>query len=254
MTIRIIPCLDVKDGRVVKGVNFSSLRDTGDPVELGAYYDREGADELVFLAIAAAREQRKTLLEMVAKIAQKISIPFTVGGGVSPVAGIEELLAAGADKISINSAAVKNPELLSTAVSRVGSQRLVLAVDAKRRGLAANEGWEVYINGGLTPTGLDVLEWVTHAEKLGVGELLVTSMDTDGTKDGYDYELLRAVRDQVKMPVIASGGAGKLEHLRDAVLKGKADAVLAASIFHFQTYTIHEVKDYLASAGIAVRM
>jgi cyclase len=254
MTIRIIPCLDVKDGRVVKGVNFSSLRDTGDPVELGAYYDREGADELVFLAIAAAREQRKTLLEMVAKIAQKISIPFTVGGGVSTVAGIEELLAAGADKISINSAAVKNPELLSTAVSRVGSQRLVLAVDAKRRGLAANEGWEVYINGGLTPTGLDVLEWVTHAEKLGVGELLVTSMDTDGTKDGYDYELLRAVRDQVKMPVIASGGAGKLEHLRDAVLKGKADAVLAASIFHFQTYTIHEVKDYLASAGIAVRM
>ncbi|HBK69749.1 MAG TPA: imidazole glycerol phosphate synthase subunit HisF, partial [Firmicutes bacterium] len=211
-------------------------------------------DELVFLAIAAAREQRKTLLEMVAKIAQKISIPFTVGGGVSTVAGIEELLAAGADKISINSAAVKNPELLSTAVSRVGSQRLVLAVDAKRRGLAANEGWEVYINGGLTPTGLDVLEWVTHAEKLGVGELLVTSMDTDGTKDGYDYELLRAVRDQVKMPVIASGGAGKLEHLRDAVLKGKADAVLAASIFHFQTYTIHEVKDYLASAGIAVRM
>ena len=254
MTIRIIPCLDVKDGRVVKGVNFSSLRDAGDPVELGAYYDREGADELVFLAIAAAREQRKTLLEMVAKIAQKISIPFTVGGGVSTVAGIEELLAAGADKISINSAAVKNPELLSTAVSRVGSQRLVLAVDAKRRGLAANEGWEVYINGGLTPTGLDVLEWVTHAEKLGVGELLVTSMDTDGTKDGYDYELLRAVRDQVKMPVIASGGAGKLEHLRDAVLKGKADAVLAASIFHFQTYTIHEVKDYLASAGIAVRM
>ena len=254
MTIRIIPCLDVKDGRVVKGVNFSSLRDAGDPVELGAYYDREGADELVFLAIAAAREQRKTLLEMVAKIAQKISIPFTVGGGVSTVAGIEELLAAGADKISINSAAVKNPELLSTAVSRVGSQRLVLAVDAKRRGLAANEGWEVYINGGLTPTGLDVLEWVTHAEKLGVGELLVTSMDTDGTKDGYDYELLRAVRDQVKMPVIASGGAGKLEHLRDAVLKGKADAALAASIFHFQTYTIHEVKDYLASAGIAVRM
>lgn len=246
--------MDVKNGRVVKGLNFESLRDTGDPIKLGAYYAQEGADELVILAIAATNEQKKDKIEMVKKIASEISIPFTVGGGVSTVEDIRELLEAGANKVSINSAAVKNPKLLEAGAESFGSEHLVLAVDAKRRGADPKQGWAVYINGGRTATKLDLVEWVTTAEKLGAGEILVTSIDADGTQDGYDYALLRAVAERVKVPVIASGGAGRLEHLRDAVLKGKANAVLAASIFHDQIYTIREVKEYLASAGIQVRL
>ncbi len=246
--------MDVKNGRVVKGLNFGSLRDAGDPIKLGTYYAQEGADELVLLAIAATSEQKKEKIEMVIRIASGISIPLTVGGGVSTVDDIRELIKAGANKVSINSAAVKNPKLLEAAAESLGPKHLVLAVDAKRRGTAPGQGWEVYINGGQTPTKLDVLEWVTTAEKLGVGEILVTSIDADGTQDGYDYALLRAVAERVKIPIIASGGAGKLEHLRDAILKGKADAVLAASIFHDQIYTIREVKEFLAAAGVQVRL
>lgn len=246
--------MDVKNGKVVKGLNFGALRDAGDPIKLGAYYAQEGADELVFLAIAATIEQKKDKIEMVTRIASEISIPFTVGGGVSTVEEIQELLKAGASKVSINSAAVKNPKLLKEGAESLDQEHLVLAVDAKRRGTDLQQGWEVYINGGRTATKLDLLEWVTTAEKLGVGEILVTSIDADGTQDGYDYALLRAVAERVKIPIIASGGAGRLEHLRDAILKGKADAVLAASIFHDQIYTIREVKEYLASAGIQVRL
>lgn len=253
MTVRIIPCLDVKDGRVVKGINFVGPRDAGDPVALGTWYDQEGADELVFLSIAASEEQREKALAMVNAIARKISIPLTVGGGLATLGQVGEALSAGAAKVSINSAAVTNPDLLSEVVDRFGSERLVLAVDAKRRD-PAQEGWEVYIKGGLTPTGLDLLAWVAQAEEVGVGEILLTSIDNDGTQDGYDYALLRAVSEHVKIPVIASGGAGKLEHFRDAVRKGKAAAVLAASLFHFKTYSIREVKEYLAAAGIPVRL
>lgn len=253
LAVRVIPCLDVKDGRVVKGTNFLSLRDAGDPVELGSYYDREGADELVFLDITASHERRGTVVEMVKKVAKEVFIPFTVGGGISSVAEIRELLLAGADKVSVNTAAVNTPDLIAEGAERFGSQCIVLAVDAKRRG-DGESGWEVYIHGGRTPTGLDVLEWVKKAETLGAGEILLTSMDADGTKEGYDYELLRAVSERVNIPVIASGGAGNLAHLRDAVLKGKADAVLAASIFHYRTHTIREAKEFLAGAGIPVRL
>lgn len=254
MTVRVIPCLDVKNGRVVKGTNFVGLKDAGDPVELGAYYDREGADELVFLDITATQEHRGTVIEMVEKVAKAVSIPFTVGGGISTVEDIRKLLLAGADKVSINTAAVENPDLIREAAERFGSQCLVLAVDVKKRDSAGGRSWEVYTHGGHTSTGIDVLDWVKKGESLGAGEILLTSMDTDGTKDGYDYDLLRAVSESVRIPVIASGGAGKLEHLRDAVLKGKASAVLAASIFHYKTYTIKEVKEFLAQAGIAVRL
>jgi len=254
LTVRVIPCLDVKNGRVVKGMNFVGLKDAGDPVELGAYYDREGADELVFLDITASHEHRGTVIGMVEKVAKKVSIPFTVGGGVSTVEEMRRLLLAGADKVSINTAAVEHPDLIREGAERFGSQCIVLAVDVKKRDSAGGRSWEVYIHGGRTPTGIDVLDWVKKGESLGAGEILLTSMDTDGTKDGYDYDLLRTVSESVRIPVIASGGAGKLEHLRDAVLKGKAAAVLAASIFHYKTYSIKEVKEFLAQAGIAVRL
>lgn len=253
LTVRLIPCLDVKNGRVVKGTNFVGLRDAGDPVELGAYYDREGADELVFLDITASHERRGTVVEMVEKVAKEVFIPFTVGGGISTVEEMRRLLLAGADKVSINTAAVENPDLIREGAERFGSQCIVLAVDVKKRDSTGAQAWEVFIHGGRTPTGIDVLDWVKRGESLGAGEILLTSMDTDGTKEGYDYDLLRAVSDSVRIPVIASGGAGKLEHLRDAVLKGKADAVLAASIFHYKTYTIREAKEFLAQAGIPIR-
>jgi cyclase len=251
---RIIPCLDVKDGRVVKGTNFLNLRDAGDPVELAAFYDREGADELVFLDITASHERRKTVVEMVAKVAKEVFIPFTVGGGITSIDDIREILLAGADKVSINTAAVNNPDLLAEGARKFGRQCIVLAADVKRR-VADDpaQGWEVYIHGGRTNTGLDALEWISKAAELGAGEVLLTSMDADGTLNGYDNELNRAVAEKVGIPVIASGGAGTLEHLKDAFVVGKVDAVLAASIFHFGTYRIGEVKRYLAEAGIPVR-
>ncbi|HEX2955030.1 MAG TPA: imidazole glycerol phosphate synthase subunit HisF [Bacillota bacterium] len=252
---RIIPCLDVKDGRVVKGTNFVDLRDAGDPVELGALYDREGADELVFLDITASHERRKTVAEMVAQVAKEVFIPFTVGGGISGIDDIREILLAGADKVSINTAAVKNPDLIAEGARKFGSQCIVLAADVKRRKADdPSAGWEVFIHGGRTPTGLDALEWIGRAVSLGAGEILLTSMDADGTLNGYDNDLNRTVSERVGVPVIASGGAGNLQHLRDAVIDGKVDAVLAASIFHFRTYSIREAKEYLAQSGIPVRM
>ncbi len=251
---RVIPCLDVKDGRVVKGTEFLKLRDAGDPVELAAYYDEEGADELVFLDITASHEGRKTMVEIASRVAGQVFIPFTVGGGISSTADMRAILLAGADKTSINSAAVKNPRLIAQGAELFGSQCVVLAVDARRRNkLDPSQGWEVYINGGRIPTGLDVLEWVITAEKLGAGEILLTSMDRDGTKDGYDNELNRAVAEAVGIPVIASGGAGSLAHLADGIKIGKADAVLVASIFHYREYTIRQAKDYLESEQIIVR-
>lgn len=251
---RVIPCLDVKDGRVVKGTNFLNLRDAGDPVELGAFYDREGADELVFLDITASHERRKTVAEMVAKVAKEVFIPFTVGGGITSIDDIREILLAGADKVSINTAAVNHPELLAEGARKFGRQCIVLAADVKRRDAGdPSKGWEVYIHGGRTNTGLDALEWITRAAELGAGEVLLTSMDTDGTLSGYDNEANRAVAESVGIPVIASGGAGTLEHLKDAFVLGKVDAVLAASIFHFGTYSINEVKRYLTEAGVPMR-
>lgn len=251
---RVIPCLDVKDGRVVKGTEFLQLRDAGDPVELASFYDREGADELVFLDITASHEERKTIVEIAARVAEQVFIPFTVGGGISSIKDIRNILLAGADKTSMNSAAVKNPQLIAAGAEMFGSQCIVLAVDARRRNkLKPSEGWEVYINGGRIPTGLDVLEWVVTAEKLGAGEILLTSMDQDGTKEGYDNELNRAVSEVVGIPVIASGGAGNLEHLAAGINQGKADAVLVASIFHYREYTIKQAKDYLAGDQIIVR-
>jgi cyclase len=255
LTKRVIPCLDVKDGRVVKGTNFVDLRDAGDPVELGAYYDREGADELVFLDITASHERRKTVAEMVAQVAKAVFIPFTVGGGIAGIDDIREILLAGADKVSLNTAAVQHPELITEGARKFGSQCIVLAADVKRRKAEdPDAGWEVYIHGGRTPTGLDALAWIERAVHLGAGEILLTSMDADGTLDGYDNALNRSVAERVGVPVIASGGAGNLEHLRDAVVDGKVDAVLAASIFHFRTYTIREAKECLAQAGIPVRI
>lgn len=252
---RIIPCLDVKDGRVVKGTNFVDLRDAGDPVELGAYYDHEGADELVFLDITASHERRKTVAEMVAQVAKEVFIPFTVGGGISGINDIREILLAGADKVSINTAAVKDPDLIAEGARKFGSQCIVLAADVKRRQSDnPDKGWEVFIHGGRTATGLDALEWIERAVNLGAGEILLTSMDADGTLNGYDNILNRTVSERVGVPVIASGGAGNLEHLRDAVVDGKVDAVLAASIFHFRTHSIREAKDCLAQAGIPVRL
>lgn len=247
---RIIPCLDVKDGRVVKGTRFVNLRDAGDPVQVAAWYDQEGADELVFLDITASHERRKILINVVARTAEVAFMPLTVGGGVQTLEDIRSLLLAGADKVSINTAAVQDPELIQRAAERFGSQCIVLAIDAKRAGVR----WEVYIHGGRTPTGLDAVEWAVEGEKRGAGEILLTSMDRDGTKDGYDLELTRAVAEAVGIPVIASGGAGRLEHLYEALTVGKADAALAASIFHFREYTVQEVKAYLRERGIPVRI
>ncbi|MFA7148449.1 MAG: imidazole glycerol phosphate synthase subunit HisF [Syntrophomonadaceae bacterium] len=248
--IRIIPCLDVHEGRVVKGINFENLRDAGDPVELAAYYERQGADELVFLDISASVQGRKTMVEVARKTAQAVTIPFIIGGGMSSIDDISSVLEAGADKISINSAAVNTPSLITEAAKKFGSRRLIVAIDAIKKG---PDNWEVVINGGQKATGLDAIAWAKEVEKLGAGEILVTSMDKDGTKDGYDIELTAAISDMVSIPVIASGGAGKLEHLYDAVKDGKADAVLCASIFHFREYTIKQAKEYLAGKGVAVK-
>lgn len=249
MTKRIIPCLDIKNGRVVKGVNFVNLKDAGDAVANARFYDREGADELVFLDITASFEKRKTTMELARRVAESVFLPFTVGGGIRAIDDIRDLLKAGCDKVSINTAAVKRPAFVKEAAGRFGSQCIVVAIDAKRTA----DGWEVYINGGRTPTGLNAIKWAKKVESLGAGEILLTSMDYDGTKEGYDIDLTRRISEEVKMPVIASGGAGNMEHLYDALSKGKADAVLAASIFHFREYSIQEVKDYLRRKGVAVR-
>ena len=250
-TKRIIPCLDVKDGRVVKGTNFVGLRDAGDPVELAAKYDEEGADELVFLDITASSDKRNTMVQVASDCASQVFIPFTVGGGIRTTEDMRALLKAGADKISLNTAAIKRPELISEGAERFGRQCIVLAVDARRNG---ENSWEVYINGGRTPTGLDCLEWVRKAVDLGAGEILLTSMDADGTKAGYDIPLTRAVSEAVQVPVIASGGAGELSHFYDVLTEGKADAVLAASVFHYGQFSIKQVKEYLKSRGVEVRL
>ena len=248
---RIIPCLDVTGGRVVKGTNFVDLRDAGDPVELAAFYDREGADELVFLDITASSDGRETMLDVVRRTAEEVFIPFTVGGGIRKVEDMRVMLAAGADKVSVNTSAVQNPGLIADGANKFGSQCIVLAVDAKRTGVPGK--WEVYIHGGRTPTGIDAMEWIKKAEGLGAGEILLTSMDGDGTKDGYDIELTRTVAELVNIPVIASGGVGNLEHIREGLVEGKADAALAASIFHFGEYSITETKQYLREKGVVVR-
>jgi len=251
LTKRIIPCLDVKEGRVVKGVKFLGLRDAGDPVEIAKVYDQQGADELVFLDITASFEKRKILLDVVEKTAQNIFMPFTVGGGVRNIDDIRDLLNAGAEKVSINTAAVKFPELISDAAKRFGSQCIIVAIDAK---LVQDKKWEVYINGGRTPADLDAVQWAKQAAQLGAGEILLTSMDYDGTKDGYDLDLTKAVSESVNIPVIASGGAGKLEHFCDVFTKTKADAALAASLFHYQELTVGQVKQYLKDKGVPVRL
>ncbi|MBQ7876269.1 MAG: imidazole glycerol phosphate synthase subunit HisF [Clostridia bacterium] len=248
---RIIPCLDVKDGRVVKGVNFVNLIDAGDPVEAAIAYDKKGADELVFLDITATSDNRDTVEDMVRRVAEKVFIPFTVGGGIKTVEDFRKLLLAGADKISVNSSAIKRPELIREAADRFGSQCVVVAIDAKRRD--DNSGWDVYVAGGRINTHLDALEWAKKAEELGAGEILLTSMDCDGTKAGYDLELTRAISESVSIPVIASGGAGNMEHFYEAFTKGKADAVLAASLFHFGEIAIKDLKNYLSDKGISVR-
>ena len=250
-TKRIIPCLDVKDGRVVKGVNFVNLTDAGDPVEIAAAYDKAGADEVVFLDITASSDNRATVADMVRRVAEKVFIPFTVGGGIRTVEDFRAILREGADKISVNSAAIMNPQLISDAADKFGSQCVVVAIDAKRR--ADGSGWNIYKNGGRIDMGMDAVEWAMKAEKLGAGEILLTSMDCDGTKAGYDLELTRAIADEVSIPVIASGGAGTLEHFYDALTKGGADAALAASLFHYKELEISQVKDYLAGRGISVR-
>lgn len=268
---RIIPCLDVKDGRVVKGVNFVQLRDAGDPVEHARAYDAAGADELVFLDITASFERRDILLDVVRRVADQVFIPFAVGGGVRTVDDFRAILLAGADKVAANTAAVENPALITEAAEKFGSQCVVVAIDAKRiangelrianselrkhnpQFAIPNSRWEVYTHGGRTPTGKDAIEWACEAEARGAGEILLTSMDRDGTRDGYDIELTRAVADAVSIPVIASGGAGRIEHFAEALIDGRADAALAASLFHFGELTIQEVKDFLAARGVAVR-
>jgi cyclase len=255
-TARVIPCLDVDAGRVVKGVNFVGLRDAGDPVELAARYDAEGADELVFLDITASSDQRDTIVDVVRRTAEQVFIPFTIGGGIRSVDDARRLLRAGADKVSVNTAAVERPELVSEIAEEFGNQCVVVAIDARRRrdvDRTAGSAWEVFTHGGRTPTGLDVVEWARQAEALGAGELLLTSMDRDGTRDGFDVELTAAVSDAVGVPVIASGGVGTLEHLVEGVTQGRADAVLAASIFHFGQHTVHEAKSHMVAAGVAVR-
>ncbi|MDF2821923.1 MAG: imidazoleglycerol phosphate synthase, cyclase subunit [Clostridiales bacterium] len=248
---RIIPCLDVHQGRVVKGVNFVNLKDAGDPVEIAAEYDKAGADELVFLDITASSDVRNIVLDMVRRVAETVFIPFTVGGGIRTVDDFKYILREGADKISVNSAAIKNPSLITEAALKFGSQCVVLAIDAKKRENA--EGWEVYLNGGRVNTGLDAVEWATKAYKLGAGEILLTSMDADGTKQGYDLGLTRAISESINIPVIASGGAGNMEHFKDAFTIGKADAVLAASLFHYKEMEIRDLKEYLHRNNISVR-
>ena len=270
LTKRIIPCLDVTEGRVVKGTRFVNLRDAGDPVEVAAVYDREGADELVFLDITASHERRRIMIDVVARTADQVFMPLTVGGGIRRLEDIRDLLKAGADKVSLNTAAVQEPSLVQRAAERFGSQCIVLAIDAKRRAESHNTAgsrqqaaggreslglaWEVYVHGGRTPTGKDAVAWAVEGEKLGAGEILLTSMDRDGTKDGYDLELTRAIAEGVGIPVIASGGAGTLEHLHQGLVAGKADAVLAASIFHYREFTIPEAKRYLAMRGVPIRL
>lgn len=251
-TVRIIPCLDVKDGRVVKGVNFVNLVDAGDPVLVGCAYNEESADELVFLDITASSDNRKTHLDMVRKVAENIFIPFTVGGGIRSSEDVKETLRAGADKVGINSAAIKNPGIIRECAERFGSQCVVVAIDAKRRG--DGSGYDTYINGGRVNTGIDAVKWAEQAYQSGAGEILLTSMDCDGTKNGYDSELTRQVADCTGIPVIASGGAGKKEHFAEVIKKGKADAVLAASLFHFKEIGISDLKQYLRNAGISVRL
>ena len=254
-TARVIPCLDVDGGRVVKGVNFVGLRDAGDPVELAARYDAEGADELVFLDITASSDQRDTIVDVVRRTAEQVFIPFTIGGGIRSVDDARRLLRAGADKVSVNTAAVQRPELVAEIAEEFGNQCVVVAIDARRRSPegTAGEGWEVFTHGGRTPTGLDVVEWARRAEALGAGEILLTSMDRDGTRDGFDVELTAAISDAVGVPVIASGGVGTLDHLVAGVTDGRADAVLAASIFHFGQHTVHEAKSHMVAAGVSVR-
>ena len=251
-TKRIIPCLDVKDGRVVKGVNFVNLRDAGDPAEVAAAYDKEGADEVVFLDITASSDSRNIQLEWVRKVASQVFIPFTVGGGVRTVDDFKAILREGADKIAINSAAIMNPQLIRDAADKFGSQCVVVAIDAKKR--ADGTGWNIFKNGGRVDMGMDAVEWAKKAAQLGAGEILLTSMDGDGTKAGYDIELTKAVAEAVDIPVIASGGAGTLEHFYDALTEAKAEAVLAASLFHYKELEIKEVKEYLKDRGISVRL
>ena len=251
-TKRIIPCLDVKDGRVVKGVNFVNIIDAGDPAEVGAAYDKSGADELVFLDITASSDARTTAVEMVRQVAQKVFIPFTVGGGIRTVDDFKVILREGADKVSVNSAAIMNPQLISDAADKFGSQCVVVAIDAKRR--LDGSGWNIYKNGGRIDMGIDAVEWAMKADSLGAGEILLTSMDGDGTKAGYDLELTKAVAENVSIPVIASGGAGTMEHFYEAFAVGKADAALAASLFHFKEMEIRDLKQYLRNKGISVRM
>lgn len=251
-TKRIIPCLDVHNGRVVKGVNFVNLQDAGDPVQIAEAYDKAGADELVFLDITASSDARKTVVEMVRGVAEKVFIPFTVGGGIRTVEDFKVLLREGADKISINSSAINNPELISRAADKFGSQCVVVAIDAKKR--ADGSGWNIYKNGGRIDMGIDAAEWAVEAEKLGAGEILLTSMDCDGTKAGYDIPLTRLISENVSIPVIASGGAGTKEHFYDALTEGKSDAALAASLFHFRELEIKEVKQYLQDRNVSVRL
>ncbi len=251
-TKRIIPCLDVHAGRVVKGVNFVNLRDAGDPVEIAAAYDKAGADELVFLDITASSDARKTVVDMVRRVAETVFIPFTVGGGIRTVDDFRMLLREGADKISVNSAAIMNPPLISQAAEKFGSQCVVVAIDAKRR--RDGSGWNIYKNGGRVDMGIDAVEWAVKAASLGAGEILLTSMDCDGTKDGYDLELTRTIAERVPIPVIASGGAGAMEHFYDALTEGKADAALAASLFHYKELEIRQVKEYLQKRGVSVRL
>ena len=251
-TKRIIPCLDVHNGRVVKGVNFVNLQDAGDPVEIAAAYDKAGADEVVFLDITASSDARNTVVDMVRKVAEKVFIPFTVGGGIRTVDDFKVLLREGADKISINSSAINTPNLISDAADKFGSQCVVVAIDAKKRGYGC--GWNIYKNGGRIDVGIDAIEWARKVEQLGAGEILLTSMDCDGTKGGYDLELTRAIAESVKIPVIASGGAGTKEHFYEALIKGKAEAALAASLFHYKELEIMEVQRYLHEKGVSVRI
>lgn len=249
---RIIPCLDVHNGRVVKGVNFVNLRDAGDPVEIAKVYNLAGADELVFLDITATHEARATVLDMARRVAEAVFIPFTIGGGIKTVEDFRLLLKEGADKISINSSAIREPELISRAADKFGKQCVVVAIDAKRR--SDGSGWNVYVNGGRIDTGLDALQWAVKADKMGAGEILLTSMDCDGTKAGYDLELTRTISENVSIPVIASGGAGTMEHFKDALTEGKADAALAASLFHFKEIEIKDLKEYLKQEHVPVRL
>lgn len=251
-TKRVIPCLDVKDGRVVKGINFVNLRDAGDPAEVAAAYDKAGADEVVFLDITASSDSRATQLEWVRQVASKVFIPFTVGGGVKTVEDFKAILREGADKIAINSAAIMNPQLISDAADKFGSQCVVVAIDAKKR--ANGDGWNIYKNGGRVDMGMDAVEWAIKAERMGAGEILLTSMDRDGTKEGYDLSLTKAITEAVSIPVIASGGAGTLQHFYDALVEAKAEAVLAASLFHYKELEIMQVKEYLHQRGVSVRL